>query len=89
MKSVGGPHAARGPRVGQHCLSQSCKRSKQFSFLRYNECIMHIYSKYPFHRHHCIQSHSDTRSQAGDLIHNKQTIYVVQVIMEKTDLVQL
>src|SRR6218665_262470 len=20
MKSVGGPHAARGPRVGQHCL---------------------------------------------------------------------
>jgi len=51
---------------------------------------MRIYRKDPVHRHHCIQSHSDTWSQARDLTHRKQTVCRPSVsYMEKTDLVQL
>jgi len=42
-----------------------------------NECILHIYSRGPFHRHHCIRLHSDTWSQARDLTHRKQTVFSV------------
>ena len=32
MKSVGGPHAARGPRVGQHWVMHMDTRSNTFSY---------------------------------------------------------
>jgi len=42
----------------------------------------YIYRKDPFHRHHCIQSHSDTWSQARDLTHRKQTVCSSGVVLK-------
>jgi len=45
---------------------------------RPNECIgLYTEKTCACHRHNCIQSHSDTRSQARDLTHRKKTVWSV------------